>query len=121
MFESPANIYYKTRLFYMVAKTMAQEKSCQECDQENQCQEAYRRLGDTKSPSVVLKAVVAFLLPLTVFIAALAAFEGILAGAINTKGLRTALSFLLALMVTAVCILIIKAKRKNITPPRGRG
>ncbi len=95
----------------MVAKTMAQEKSCRGCDQENQCQETYRRLGDTRSPSVVFKVVVAFLLPLIVFIAALAAFEGILAAAINAKGLRTALSFLLALTVTAVCVLIIKAKR----------
>ncbi len=68
MFESLSNIYYKTRLFYMVAKTMTQQEFCRDCDQENQCQEAYRRLGDTKSPSVALKAVVAFLLPLIVFI-----------------------------------------------------
>ncbi len=99
----------------MVAKTMTQGKSCQECDHENQCQEVYRRLGKTRNPSVVFKVVTALLLPLVVFIAALAAFEGILAGAINTKGLRTALSFLLALSATAIYILIIKVINRRFS------
>lgn len=64
-------------------------------------------MGNTKGPSVVLKAVVAFLLPILVFIGCLAAFEAILAkvrSLINTKELRTILSFLLALSVTFIFV-----------------
>jgi len=87
---------------------MAPQKFCQECNQRHTCQDVYRQLGNTKSPSVVFKVVVAFLLPLMVFIAALVASEKISAKAINSKEAQTVLSFLLALSVTFVCILIIK-------------
>jgi uncharacterized membrane protein YoaK (UPF0700 family) len=63
-------------------------------------------MGDHKGPSVVIKVIVAFLLPLVVFITSLAAFEEIFAGAINVQPLQTALSFLLALLATFVCISI---------------
>jgi len=92
---------------------MAQQRFCQECNQRHNCQEIYEQLGNTKSPSVVLKVVAAFLLPVMVFIAALATFEKILAGVIDTKGLQTALSFLLALSAALVCVLIIKAINKR--------
>jgi len=91
---------------------MAQQKFCQECNQRPNCREVYRQLGDSKSPSVVIKAIVAFLLPILVFIVSLAAFEAILAkvtSPISTKELRTGVSFVLALSVTFALILIIKA------------
>lgn len=109
MFESFSYIYYKVFLFYLVAKTMLQEKFCQDCNQRHDCRDVYRQLGNTKGPSVVFKVLVAFLLPLTVFIATLAAFEKILAERIAAEELQTALSFLLALSVTSACILITKA------------
>lgn len=93
---------------------MDELKFCQQCNQRHKCQEVYRQLGKTEGPSVVFKVVVAFLLPLVVFIGALAAFEGILAGAINSKEMRTALSFLLALSVTFVCIFVLKAISRQV-------
>ena len=98
----------------MVVKTMAQLKSCQECDQRHECQEIYRQLGKAKGPSVAFKAIVAFLLPILVFIASLAAFEGILAGTTDIKELRIALAFLLALSVTLAMILIIKVINREL-------
>ena len=92
---------------------MAEQKFCQDCSQKHQCQEAYRQLGNTKSPSVVFKVVIAFLVPLVVFIAALVASEKILAVIINSKEVRIVLSFLSALLVTFVSILIIKAVDKR--------
>ena len=87
---------------------MSEQKFCQECNQKHDCQKVYQQLGKAEGPSVVSKVVFAFLLPLVVFIAALAASEKILAGIINSKEVRTVLNLLLALLVTAVCILIIK-------------
>lgn len=97
---------------------MAEQKFCEDCNQKHDCREVYQKLGNTKGPSVVLKAVVAFLLPILVFIGCLAAFEAILGkvrSLINTKELRTVLSFLLALSVTFVLILIIKAINRQLS------
>ena len=92
---------------------MAELKSCQECDQKHKCQEIYQQLGKSQGPPVAFKAVVAFLLPILIFIASLAAFEGILAGITNIK-VRIALDFLLALSVTLAMVLIIKVINKHL-------
>ena len=91
---------------------MAQQKFCQDCSQRCDCHKIYQRLGETEGPPVVMKVIAAFLLPMVVFIAALVAFEEILAGA---KELQTALSFLLALLVTFISILIIKAINRQLS------
>ena len=92
---------------------MAQEKFCQDCNQKHDCRKIYEQLGNVKGPSVVFKVIVAFLLPVVVFIASLVAFERILAGVIDTKGSQTVLGFLLALSAALVCVLIIKAINKR--------
>src|SRR4030042_5975496 len=107
LFENPTDIYYKE--WFILWKVMDELKPCQECDQKHKCQEIYQQCGKTKGPSVVLKVAAAFLLPLLIFIASLAAFEGILARITDTKGLRIILGFLLALSVTFAAILVTTA------------
>ena len=92
----------------MVAKIMSEQEFCQDCGQRHNCGDVYRRLGRADGPSVALKVVEAFVLPILVFIAGLAAFEKILGGAIATRELRTAFSVLSALAAAVVCVLIIK-------------
>lgn len=75
-------------------------------------------MGKAGSPSVVFKVVIAFLVPLVVFIAALAIFKAILAGIINSKEAQTAFSFLLALSVTFVAVLVIKMIGKQLRKDR---
>jgi glucan phosphoethanolaminetransferase (alkaline phosphatase superfamily) len=87
---------------------MVQEKFCEGCDQSNKCQEIYRKLGSVKGPSVALKVIVAFLLPLVVFTVSLAVFERVFARSIATEGLRTAISLLAAFVVTFIFMLIVK-------------
>lgn len=99
----------------MVAKTMSEQKICEDCKQKHDCQRIYEQLGDVEGPSVLVKVIVAFLLPLVVFIVSLAAFQQIFAKAISTQRLQTALSLLLALLVTFVCILIVRVIRKRIS------
>ena len=88
---------------------MDQEQFCQNCSQRRNCRAAYEQLGKTRGPSVVSKVVAAFLLPIVFFIAALVTFEKILARAIETKELGTAVGFGLALSATFLLILITKA------------
>lgn len=94
---------------------MDKQDFCRSCDQKNHCQDVYRQLGHAEGPSVVSKVVAAFLLPIVVFVASLAVFEVILARAVDTKGLQTALSLLLALSVTAISVLSIRAISKRLS------
>ena len=64
----------------MVTKTMTQYKHCQGCSQKHDCQDIYQKLANLKGPSVALKVIIAFLLPILVFIIILAIFEEILYG-----------------------------------------
>lgn len=92
----------------IMKKIMSEQESCRYCHERYECREVYRQLGKAEGPSVVLKVVAAFLLPLVVFIGSLAVFEGILAKVVNPGALRTGISALLAVSVTFVCILVIK-------------
>jgi len=61
-------------------------------------------MGKAQGPSVVFKVIVAFLLPLIVFIASLAAFEKILSKTVDTKELQTVFSLLVAVAVTFIFV-----------------
>ena len=91
---------------------MASEKFCQDCIQKHDCRSVYEQLGNASGPSVVHNAILAFLLPLIVFIVSLAVSERVLASAINAEHVQTALSLLLALLATFICILITRAINK---------
>jgi len=97
---------------------MSEQKFCQECDQKNDCQKIYQQLGNIEGPSLAVKVIFAFLLPLVVFIASLAVFERILAGVINTERAQTAISFLLALLATFFCILVIRVANRKFNQCR---
>jgi len=91
---------------------MVSQRFCQDCIQKHDCQRIYEQLGNASCPSVALKAVLAFLLPLIVFIVSLAVSERVLARAINIEEVQIALSFLLALLATFVCVLITRVINK---------
>ncbi len=95
-------------ILYVVAKTMAEQKICEDCKQKHDCQEIYKQLGDVKGPSVVVKVIVAFLLPLVVFIVTLAIFDKILSGFEMTADLQTVFSVAASLLITFICILIVR-------------
>lgn len=97
---------------------MVQQKFCPECNQAHKCQEVYEQLGKAEGPSVVLKVVLAFLLPLLVFIGLLAGFEKTLGRWIDVKELRTAVSLLLAVLGTLALVLIIKMINKQLSRSR---
>lgn len=68
----------------------------------------YEQLGKIEGPSIVKKVVLAFLLPLVVFVASLAIFERMLSAVLSAGQARSALSFVSALSLTFVCILLTK-------------
>lgn len=88
---------------------MVQQKFCDGCNQEHNCQKVYEKLGNAAGPSVALKAVVAFLLPMVVFIVSLAIFEKILSRFEIAGDLRVVVSIAASLLVTVVLVLVVRA------------
>ena len=93
---------------------MESQRFCQDCIQKHDCQRIYGQLGDSSCESVTLKVILAFLLPLIVFIVSLAVFERVLVRAIGIEGLHIALSFVLALIVTFIYVYIIRVFNKQL-------
>ncbi|MBC8217302.1 MAG: hypothetical protein H8E73_02445 [Planctomycetes bacterium] len=87
---------------------MTQQELCQQCNQGQDCGQVYEQLGKIEGPSIVKKVVLAFLLPLVVFVASLAIFERMLSAVLSAGQARSALSFASALSLTFVCILLTK-------------
>lgn len=92
---------------------MSQQELCQQCNQRQDCGKVYEQLGKIEGPSIIKSVVLAFLLPMVVFIASLAVFERIFSGVISGGQARSAFSVALALSLTFVCILVAKALNRQ--------
>jgi len=95
--ESYTNSDYKRYYTRFGSENMAKDKFCSNCAQSRNCSAVYEHLGKSKGPSVVRKVLLAFLLPIAVFIIALAVFEK-LTGPI--------VGFALAVVAVGICILV---------------
>ncbi len=85
------------------------EKKCSDCTQAHDCKSTYEQLGRQEGPSVVWRAIVAFMLPIAVFIASLAIFGKIFEGAIESEKQRIGLSFISSVVITFISIIVIRA------------
>lgn len=108
-------------LFYRVVKTMNQQEFCRNCTQKQNCGEVYRQLGSVKGPSVLFNVIIAFLLPLVVFIGSLAVFEAILAKTIETKPVLTVVSVVPAFLAASVCVVIAKVINRQLRQQKHSG
>jgi DeoR/GlpR family transcriptional regulator of sugar metabolism len=102
---------------------MIQQEFCQICHHKHDCRQIYRQLGHAACPSVVRKVVIAFLLPLLVFIISLAIFDKFFIGAestsqnssaSNTQELIIVVSFIMALLTTSVFLVLTKKINKRL-------
>ena len=71
-------------------------------------------MGDMKGPSVAVKVVLAFLLPLVIFIASLAAFQELFSRVTDSQAAQTSLSLLMALSVVSACVLTLRAINRRL-------
>lgn len=93
---------------------MVSKSFCKDCIGKHDCRRVYEQLGNASGDSVVLKVILAFLLPMIVFIVSLAVSERVIAGAINIGKLQIVLSILPALLATFVCIFIVRVINKKL-------
>ena len=85
---------------------MSEQEFCQSCGQKHNCKSVYQHLGNAKGPPVTMKVVVAFLLPMLIFIIALAGFERSLAKIAGLNQIHTILSFVLAFSITIIFVIV---------------
>ncbi len=79
---------------------MARPRDCDGCHQAHTCKEVYREPGGEPGPSVTRPALVAFVLPLVLFVAALGTLGRLLPSRV-VEPYRTPLALVLALATTA--------------------
>ena len=87
-------------------------KLCDKCGYRHSrgycCIDIYQQLGRAKGPSVLGKVLLAFVLPLLLFICSLILVEYLLSTFTDSAGLRTFSAFLAALVVTAIFVQLIR-------------
>jgi hypothetical protein len=91
-------------------ENMKEDNACSGCGQKETCRGAYERIGSASGPNVAWKVIVAFVLPIGVFVLTLAGATKLLTGHFGDK-LLTLLSFLLALVVTILFVCVIRVIR----------
>ena len=87
-------------------------KPCENCGYRHVrgrcCIDIYQQLGRTKGPSVVGKVLLAFVIPLLVFIAALVLAGYVLSIFLAGSGINALLAFLIAIALTVIFVQLIR-------------
>ncbi len=87
--------------------TQQDNKRHHHCGQGAHCQSIYRRLGQARGPSVTRGVLLAFGVPIAVFIVTLAAAAGVLGGSAAELNWQTVVALVIAATVTAAVVLLI--------------
>ena len=98
---------------------MTGKSFCSDCNQNKDCRKVYQQLGGYKGPSVVNQVLIAFLLPITVFIITLFAVQKAIPSTVSTPNICTVISFLIAAATTFLVVLLtslIQKRKKSGAP-----
>jgi uncharacterized membrane protein (DUF485 family) len=85
---------------------MTGNQFCKNCGTAGHCRQVYQQLSKAKCSPVARRSVVAFLLPITVFIVAAAAFQKLLAATALSQTKQTAVAFALAATVVFMVMVV---------------
>ncbi len=92
---------------------MSEQNFCRDCSQSHNCGRVYSQVGHSEAPSVVVKVIAAFLVPIWTLIAVLGVCEWFLADRIENGGFRTVLSFAIAAAVTTMVMTVVSVAVKS--------
>jgi len=92
------------------------QQQCQNCGMKDHCQEVYKKLGESKTPNVLTKVILAFLLPLILFIFSIVAGERLLIEKLKDAKAVSIIAFALAIAVVFLYVItlkLLKFRRRN--------
>jgi len=84
------------------------QQQCQSCGMKDRCQEVYKKLGESNAPNVLTKVILAFLLPLILFIFSIVAGERLLIEKLKSKTAVDAVAFAFAAAIVLLYVLTLK-------------
>ncbi len=93
---------------------MEPDKNCESCGEKDRCQSIYEAMGKFKGPSVLVKVLLVFLLPMLIFITSLIIFESYLEKLTDNRNLVIAGSAIFSAVISFIYILIASAVHKRI-------
>ena len=89
------------------------QQQCQNCEQKHNCQEVYKQLGQSKAPKVLSKVILAFLLPLILFVFSIAITEKRLNETLKSEAIRDLAAFAAGVLVVFLYLIVLKLWRRN--------
>jgi uncharacterized protein YqhQ len=94
---------------------MDPKQNCSGCVESDRCMSAYEQAGKAQGPSVVGEVIIAFLVPIIIFIVVLAVSENWLLTSFESEKTRTGISVLAALGIVLAYILLLSQFNKVIS------
>jgi len=84
------------------------DEHCNSCGQKDRCQEVYEKLGHREGPNVAFKAVLAFVVPVAIFIAAALLTQNLLKNKIENASLMVLIQLATGLAAAGLVVFIIR-------------
>ncbi len=84
------------------------QQQCQSCGMKDHCQEAYKKLGESDVPNVLTKVILAFLVPLILFIFSIVVGERLLIEKLKDTKAVNIIAFALSIAVVLLYISTLK-------------
>lgn len=84
------------------------DKHCDGCEQKNRCQEVYEKLGQSTGPNVAFKAVLAFVVPIGVFVVVAALVQFLLKNKIENARLMVLIQLAVGFIAAGIVVFVIR-------------
>jgi uncharacterized protein YqhQ len=84
------------------------DENCNNCPNSHRCSEVYEKIGNSNCKPVAKSVVIAFLLPIVVFIVSVAVCKELLAAIFSSEIISSSVSLLLGLIITAGCVYVMR-------------
>jgi hypothetical protein len=84
-FDYPSSFYYKLSFSSSAQIMNTKPPECSGCQHENKCEDVYRCLGESDAPPIAGKIVLAFIVPMLLFVLALAASDHLLSSVVHAR------------------------------------
>jgi hypothetical protein len=93
-----------------------EQQQCQSCGMKDSCKEVYKKLGESDAPNVLTKVIMAFLLPLILFIFSIVVGERLLIEKLKDAKEVNIIAFALAIAIVLLYVFtlkLLKFRRRN--------
>jgi hypothetical protein len=84
------------------------DKHCDGCEQKDRCREVYAKLGQSTGPNVAFKAVLAFVVPIGVFVVVAALVQFLLKNKLENATLIVLIQLAIGLAAAGIVVFVIR-------------